>query len=68
MNFGVWQGENRSDTSRYREDFQRREAPKGTGLLIQTCGTSHSRYTADTFFSSAHPSVYGRRSVITLPT
>jgi hypothetical protein len=41
MNFGVWQGENRSDTRRYREDFQRREAPKGTGLLIQTCGTPH---------------------------
>jgi hypothetical protein len=31
--FGVWQGENRSDTGRYREDFRRRQAPKDPGLL-----------------------------------
>ena len=41
MSFGVWQGENRSDTHRYREDLQRCHAPKGAGLLIQTCGTPH---------------------------
>ena len=41
MNFGVWEGENRSDTRRYREDFQCGQTPKGAGLLIQTCGTPH---------------------------
>ena len=41
MNSGVWRGENRSDTRRYREDFQRGQAPTGAGLLIQTCGTPH---------------------------
>jgi hypothetical protein len=41
MTFGVWQGENRSDTRTYREDLQRRQAPKGAGLLIHTYGTPH---------------------------
>jgi hypothetical protein len=31
--FGFWQDENRSDTGRYREDFQRRQTAKDPGRL-----------------------------------
>jgi hypothetical protein len=40
-NSGVWRGENRSDTSRYREDFQRGQAPEGPASLMRTSTSSH---------------------------
>ena len=41
MNFGACQGENRSDTRGYREDFQRRQTSKGAPLLARINGTPH---------------------------
>ena len=43
MNFAACQGENRSDTRGYREDFQRRQTSKGAPLLARINGTPHSK-------------------------
>ena len=41
MRFGSGQGANRSDTSWYREDLQRRHGPKGAISCVRICETGY---------------------------